>query len=71
MIPDEEIEQKGLRLVIPKRKKIRTRRITVNYLRNKKNEESWTVGRKPGPRQKKKMLALSRGRQVRVRGGNF
>ena len=54
MIPEEEIEQEGLRLGIPKRKKIRTIRITVYFLRNKKNEESWTVARKPGPRQKRK-----------------
>ena len=55
MIPEEEIEQEGVRLVIPKRKKIHTRRITVDYLRNKKNKESWTIARKPGPRHKKKM----------------
>ena len=35
------------------------RRITINYLRNKKNEECWTVGQKPGIRQKKKMLTLA------------
>ena len=46
--------------MIPKRKKkSRQRRITINYLRNKKNEDSWTVGRKPGNRQKRKMLALA------------
>ena len=59
-VPQEEIYAEGLTLVIPKRKKtVRMRRITVNYLRNKKNEDSWTVGRKPGNRQKKKMLALA------------
>ena len=46
-------------MVIPKRKGLKTRRITVNYLRNKKNDVEWTVGRKPGTRQKKKMLALA------------
>ena len=58
-VPQEEIDAEGLGLVIPKRKKTRTRRITVNYLRNKKNDDTWTVARKPGVRQKKKMLALA------------
>jgi hypothetical protein len=60
LIKKEEIDAEGLTLVIPKRKKkSRQRRITINYLRNKKNEDSWTVGRKPGNRQKRKMLALA------------
>ena len=59
-VPQEEIYAEGLTLVIPKRKKtVRMRRIRVNYLRNKKSEDSWTVGRKAGNRQKKKMLALA------------
>ena len=58
-VPQEEIDAEGLGLVIPKRKKTRTRRITVNYLRNKKNDDTWTVARKPGVRQKKKLLALA------------
>ena len=37
---------------------MRTRKITINYLRNKKNDDKWTLARKPGVRQKKKMLAL-------------
>ena len=58
MVPQEIIENEGLALVIPKRKKRRTRNITINYLKNKKNEDKWTIARKPGVRQKKKMLAL-------------
>ena len=58
MVPPEEIEREGLSLVIPKRKKRRTRNITVNYLRTKNNDEKWTVSRKPGVRQKRKMIAL-------------
>ena len=59
-VTQEEIDSEGLSLVIPKRKKKqRTRKITINYLRNKKNEESRTVARKPGSRQKKRMLALA------------
>ena len=46
-------------LVIPKRKGQRNRIITINYLRNKKNEDKWTIARKPGTRQMKKMLALA------------
>ena len=34
-VPQEEIEREGLALVVPKRKKNRTRNITINYLRNK------------------------------------
>ena len=38
-VTQEEIDSEGLSLVIPKRKKRqRTRKITINYLRNKKNE---------------------------------
>ena len=58
MVPPDEIEKEGLSLVIPKRKKTRTRRITINYLRSKNNDEKWTVARKPGSRQKRKMAAL-------------
>ena len=59
MVPPEEIEAEGLSLVIPKRKKNRTRRIPINYLRQKKNGSKWTVACKPGTRQKKRMLALA------------
>ena len=73
MIPEEEIEQEGLNLVIPRRKKNRTRKITINYLRNKKNDQNWSVARKPGTRQKKKMLALaiSSGVQVVMSGHTY
>ena len=59
MVPKEEIEAERLERVIPKRKNIRTKRITINYLRNKKNDDKWTLVRKPGRIQKKKMLALA------------
>ena len=58
MVPPEVIENEGLTLVIPKRKKRRTRNITINYLRSKKNDDKWTVTCKSGVRQKRKMLAL-------------
>ena len=58
-VPDNEIETEGLSLVLPKRKGLRLRRITVNYLRNKKNNVEWTIARRPGNRQKRKMLALA------------
>ena len=66
MVPAEEIEREGLTLVIPQRKKKRTKRITINYLRSKRNDEKWAVARKPGVRQKRKMLALVISTGVRV-----
>ena len=48
MVPTEVIDQEWLANVVPKRKKNRTRRITINYLRRKKNNDNWTVSRKPG-----------------------
>ena len=59
MVPRDTIEAEGLSLVVPKRKKNRTRRITINYLRQKNNDQKWAVARKPGARQKKKLLALA------------
>ena len=59
MVTREEIEYEGLSLVIPKRKKKRTRNITINYLRQKNNDQQLTLARKPGIRQKRKMLALA------------
>ena len=59
MVPQDVIEQQGLVNVVPKRKRNRTRHITINYLRNKKNNDNWTVARKPGCRQKTKLLALA------------
>ena len=57
----EEISEEGLDLVIPKRRGLRLRRITVNYLRQKKNSDKWLPARRPGVRQKQKMLALAVG----------
>jgi hypothetical protein len=57
-IPSEEIEKEGLSLVIPKKKGRPGRKRTINFLQNKKNDSKWTVARKPGARQKQKMLAL-------------
>ena len=66
MVPAEVIEKEGLTVVIPKRKKKRTRKITINYLRSKNNDDKWTIGRKPGVRQKQKMLALAISTGVKV-----
>ena len=57
-ISAEEIEAEGLTLVIPKRKGRPGRKRTINFLQTKKNDNKWTVARKPGVRQKQKMLAL-------------
>jgi RNA polymerase-interacting CarD/CdnL/TRCF family regulator len=40
MVPKDLIEREGLTYVVPKRKKNRTRNITINYLRTKKNNTS-------------------------------
>ena len=58
MVPAEEIEKEGLQNVVPKRKGRPGRRRTINYLQSKKNDKGWTVARKPGVRQQKKLLAL-------------
>ena len=59
MVPQDEIDAEGLTLVGPKRKKRRTLQITINYLRQKDNEQKLTITRKPGSRQKRKLLALA------------
>jgi hypothetical protein len=59
MIPTQEIEEEGLRTVIPKRRGIRLRKITINYLHQKKNADKWLPARRPGVRQKRRMLALA------------
>ena len=59
MMSPAEIREEGLEHVIPKRRGIRLRRITVNYLRQKKNADKWLPARRPGVRQKRKMLALA------------
>ena len=61
MMNKEEIVEEGLEYVIPKREGIRLRNITINYLRQKKNNSKWLPARRPGVRQKKKMLALAVG----------
>ena len=52
MMTREEIEAEGLSHVIPKTRGIRLRRITINYLQQKKNADKWLPARKPGVRQK-------------------
>ena len=32
--------------------------MTINYLKQKNNDDKWTIGRKPGTRQKRKMIAM-------------
>ena len=59
MMTPEEITEEGLTNVIPKRRGLRLRRITVNYLRHKRNEDKWIPARKPGVRQQRKRLALA------------
>ena len=49
----------GLGNVIPKRRGVRLRKITINYLRHKKNADNWLPARRPGVRQQQKMLALA------------
>ena len=61
MMNKEEIIEEGLEYVIPKREGIRLRNIAINYLRQKKNNSKWLPARRPGVRQKKKMLALAVG----------
>ena len=56
---EEAIENEGLRNVIPRRKNETNRRISVAYLADKKNDDKWTIARKPGHRQRKKMLAIA------------
>ena len=41
MMTPEEILEEGLENVIPKRRGIRLRKITVNYLRQKRNADKW------------------------------
>ena len=64
VLSPEEIIDEGLDLVIPKRRGLRLKKITVNYLRQKKNANKWLTARRPGIRQKQKMLALAVGHGV-------
>ena len=59
MVSQEEIIKEGLEKVIPKRKGRPGRTRTINFLQTQKNDCKWTVGRKSGTRQQKKMLALA------------
>ena len=59
MMTPEEILEEGLDNVIPKRRGERLRKITVNYLRHKRNADKWLPARRPGVRQRQKMLALA------------
>ena len=59
MMTQEEIDQEGLTHVVPKRRGVRLRKITINYLQLKKNKNKWLQARSPGVRQKRKMLALA------------
>ena len=62
----ETIAKEGLTNIIPERKQETGRGITVAYLCNKANEDKWKTARKPGKRQKKKMVALAVAEGVRV-----
>ena len=62
----EEVTREGLSNVIPKRKVETGREISVAYLCNKDNEDKWKRARKPGSRQKKKMIALAVAEGVRA-----
>ena len=59
MMTPEEIAEEGLDNVIPKRRGLRLRKITVNYLKQKKNADKWLPARRPGVRQKRTMLGLA------------
>ena len=59
MVPPEEVDRLGLVNVVPKKKGRPGRPRTINYLQDKKNDQKWTVARKPGVRQQKKMLSLA------------
>ena len=59
MMTEQEIQEEGLTHVVPKRRGIRLRKITINYLQQKKNADKWLPARSPGVRQKRKMLALA------------
>ena len=62
----DEIKREKLEHVIPKRKEETKRKVTINYLCSKKNEEKWKQARTPGSKQKKKMLAITVTGGVRV-----
>ena len=55
----EDIVREGLANVVPERKIETGRDIGVAYLCNKANDDKWKTVRKPGKRQRKKMVALA------------
>ena len=55
----EDIRREGLANVVPERKEETGREISVAYLCNKDNAGKWKTARKPGVRQRKKMVALA------------
>ena len=55
----EEIVKEGLSHVVPERKIETGREISVAYLCRKANEDKWKKARKPGKKQKKRMVALA------------
>jgi hypothetical protein len=57
MMTKEEIIEEGLYHVVPKRES--NRKITINYLQNKKNDVNWIKARKPGRNQQRKMISLA------------
>ena len=66
MMSPEEIREEGLENVIPRRREVRLRKITVNYLRHKKNADKWLPARRPGVRQRQRMLSLAVGYGVQT-----
>ena len=46
-------------MLYQKRRTVRQRKITVNYLHQKENKDKWLPARSPCVRQKRKMLALA------------
>ena len=62
----EEITKEGLTEVIPERKIETGRQISVAYLCNKNNVEKWKKTRKPGNRERKKMVALAVAEGIRA-----
>ena len=59
MMTRQYIEEESLRTVIPKRRGIRLRKITINHLHQKKNADKWLPARRPGVRQKRRIIALA------------
>ena len=55
----EDIRREGLANVVPERKEETGREISVAYLCNRDNIGKWKTARKPGVRQRKKMVALA------------